>query len=262
MLKKRIIPKLLMKRSSQDFSKLILVTTLNFTDSFEIGDPISQAKIYQAQTADELIFLDIEAYKDEDDNLLEVIKKASEEIFMPFTVGGGIKSIERIESLIKNGADKVSINSEAVRNPLFLKKAVEKYGSSTIVVSIDYKNMDSSKDYKVFIDGATTETNLDPFIWAKEVERLGAGEILLNSIDNDGTKEGLELYLSKKIISNLNIPVVISGGCGKAEHFSDGFSKTDVSGISAGTFFCFRDQNPIQARAQISNSGISIRDII
>ena len=124
MLKKRIIPKLLMKTSSHDPSKLILVSTLNFDDCFEIGDPVSQAKIYQAQTADELIFLDIEAYKTKNDNLLDVLKRASEEIFMPFTVGGGIRSIERIKLLIKNGADKVSVNSEAVRNPLFLKLSI------------------------------------------------------------------------------------------------------------------------------------------
>lgn len=251
-----------MKTSSHDPSKLILVSTLNFDDCFEIGDPVSQAKIYQAQTADELIFLDIEAYKTKNDNLLDVLKRASEEIFMPFTVGGGIKSIERIKLLIKNGADKVSVNSEAVRNPLFLKEAVDKFGSSTIVVSIDYKINIKSKKYNVFIDGATVETDLDPFNWAKEVENLGAGEILLNSIDHDGCKQGLELTLSKKIVSNLSIPVVISGGVGKAEHFSDGFSVTNSSGISAGTFFCFRDQNPIQARAQISNSGIPIREII
>jgi len=257
MLQKRLIPKLQLRKSSLS-SKMVLVTTKNFEKTIEIGDPVSQAKIYEAQNSDELIFLDLDATNDNRGAMVEVIRRASQEIFMPFTVGGGIKSMADFNLLLSNGADKVSINTHAVNNPSFITEASSYYGAQCVVLSIDYK-IKSGGSYKVFINGGKTETDLDPVIWAKEGEERGAGEILITSIDRDGTGNGLDIELTRRISEAVSIPVITAGGCGLAKHFIEGLLNGKADGVSAGTYFCFKDQNPMQTRAHIKNAGVPIR---
>jgi cyclase len=258
MSKKRLIPKLQLATSKHNSNKLVVVITKQFGDKIEIGDPVSQSKIFQDQSADELIFLNIESNKNNVKKLSEVIAKVSEEIFMPLTVGGGVSSDEDFRLLLSNGADKISINTHAVKNPSFIKLMSEKYGAQCVVVSIDYKKEDDGF-FKVYTHGGKNPTELDPIQWAIQVEKLGAGELLFTCIDQDGMRNGLELEVPSQVVKLVNIPVICSGGCGLAQHFSDAFIQTNVEAVCAGSFFAHRDQNLIQTRAQISNAGILIR---
>ena len=257
MYKHRLIPKLQMRSSKYQKGKMVLVTTINFDQTVEIGDPISQAKIFDAQSADELVFLDLDASKYNRDTLINIIKRAAEQIFIPLTVGGGVRSIKDFRLLLSNGADKIIINTEAVNNPDFINEASARFGSSTVVISIDYKNRNGK--YSVWINGGKKETDLDPEKWSVECEKRGAGEILLCSIDKDGTKSGLDLEMTERISKAVSIPVITSGGCGLASHFSDGYLKGKAHAVSAGTYFCFKDQSFMQIRAHINNAGIPIR---
>ena len=256
MLKNRLIPKLQLKRS-QRTGKLVLVTTKRFDEIIEIGDPVSQAQIYQAQAADELMFINIAGNSESMDQVISIVRKTAEQVFMPFTVGGGVSSLEHFRLLLKNGADKVSINSAAVAKPELIREASEFFGAQCVVVSIDCKRKQDGR-YSVWTQCGKKDTALDPEKWAVECERLGAGEILLSSIDQDGTGLGLDCDLIARVSKSISIPLIVSGGCGVAAHFVDGF-KSGASAVAAGTFFCFRDQNPIQARSQIKNAGIPIR---
>lgn len=256
---KRIIPKLLLKRSNfGSLSRMVLVNTVNFNKIIEIGDPVSQAKIYEAQAADELIFLDLDARAEGRGPLVEIIRKAAEVIFMPFTVGGGVNSIDDFHFLLTNGADKVSINTTSVLTPDLINTASDSFGAQCVVVSIDFRQV-KGDEYHVWINGGKTETMLDPIHWAMEAEKRGAGEILLTSIDRDGTGNGLDLDLTKRVCESVSIPVIISGGCGLASHFSDGFNIGKADAVAAGTHFSFRDQSPMQTRSHIKNSGVEIR---
>jgi cyclase len=259
MLKKRLIPKLQMMESRHSNSpRMVLVTTKQFDGYFEIGDPVSQAKVYEAQAADELIFVDIRATENSLSILSDVVKKAAREIFMPITVGGGVRTIDDFRTLLMSGADKVSINTAAVEHPDLINKASNMFGAQCTVLSIDFRQ-DRSGDYCVWIRGGKEKTNLHPVAWAEEGERLGAGELLLTSIDGDGTRSGLDIELTKRVTEHVSIPVITSGGCGLAKHFVEGFIDGKASAVSAGTYFCFKDENPMQTRAQIRNAGISIR---
>lgn len=259
MSKLRLIPKLQLKPSSLNSNKLVLVITRQFGNTIEIGDPVSQAKIFQDQTSDELVFLNINNdNQTEIDNLAQVINRVSQEIFMPLTVGGGVKTLENFRLLLTNGADKISINSEAYRNPKLITTAADKFGSQCVVVSIDYKR-NTTGEYSVFIDGGTNDIGIHPIEWAKKVVELGAGELLITSIERDGMKTGLDLEITKSIVKSVSVPVITSGGCGLASHFIDGFKSSGVSAISAGTFFAHRDQNFMQTRSHILNSGVNIR---
>lgn len=259
MSKLRLIPKLQLKPSSFNSSKLVLVITRQFGDTIEIGDPVSQAKIFQDQASDELVFVNIDVDNQTEINqLAEVINRVSQEIFMPLTVGGGVKTIEDFRLLLANGADKISINSEAFRNPNLITKAADKYGAQCVVVSIDYKK-NHKGEYSVFIDGGSNDIGIHPLDWAEKVVNLGAGELLITSIERDGMKGGLDLDITRSIVERVSVPVITSGGCGLASHFSDGFVQTGVSAVSAGTFFAHRDQNFMQTRSQIMNAGVNIR---
>ncbi len=247
-----------MRSSNYDEGKMVLVTTIGFKETIEIGDPISQAKIFDSQSADELIFLDLDASIKRRDTLVKIVRSAAEQIFMPLTVGGGVKRINDFRTLLGNGADKVSINTFAIKNPDIINDASKKYGSQCVVVSIDYCK-DPTGKYSVWINGGKTDTNLDPINWALDCEQRGAGEILLTSIDHDGTKMGLDLELTKRVSEAVSIPVITSGGCGLASHFCEGYIEGGASAVSAGTFFCFQDQNFMQTRAQISNAKVPVR---
>jgi cyclase len=258
MSKKRLIPKLQLATSKNNINKLVVVITKQFGDKIEIGDPVSQAKIFQDQTADELIFLNIESNHNNIKILSDVIARVSEEIFMPLTVGGGISSDKDFRLLLSNGADKISINTHAFKNPSFVSEMSEKYGAQCVVVSIDYKR---EKDglFQVYTNGGKYPTGIDPIKWAIQAERLGAGELLFTCIDQDGMKNGLELEVPSQVVKQVSIPVICGGGCGLAQHFSNAFHLANVEGVCAGSFFAHRDQNLIQTRAQIFNAGVLIR---
>ena len=242
-----------------NYEQMVLVNTVKFKDYNEVGDPISQAKIFQAQFADELIFLDIDPQSKSTESLIEIVKKASSEIFMPITVGGGIGSYDYIRELTKNGADRVSINSAGFKDPGFLKTSCEIFGKSTIVASIDYKKDKKDGLYKVVIDSGKMLTNMGLLDWVKKVVDLGVGEILLTCIENDGSKEGIDLEIGEIISKMIPIPLVLSGGCGTANDFCEAFLKTNCEGVAAGNFFSYQDQNLMQTRAHIHNSNIPIR---
>ena len=252
MLKKRLIPVLLLKNGR-------MIKTIQFDKYRDVGNPITAAKIYDAQLADELVFLDILASIEERKSLINIIDRVSEECFMPLTVGGGVKTIEDIKTLLNAGADKVSINSAAVENPEFITDASEKFGRANIVVSIDYKNVNGKN--KVFTHGGKRETNLDPIQWAKEVENLGAGEILLNCIDRDGMMKGYDIETIKEIANSVSIPVIACGGAGTLKDFSDAITLGNASAVAAGSIFHFTDQNLIKTRAFMNERGLSVRHV-
>jgi cyclase len=228
MLKKRIIPCL-------DIKDGRTVKGINFVEIRDAGDPIELAKKYVEQGADELVFLDITATVEKRQLLIKLVKKIAHEINIPFTVGGGINSLEDVSHIIRAGADKVSINSSAVKNPELISKLSYEFGSQCIVVAIDTKYINN--DWIVFVHGGRTSTPLKTVEWAKKIEESGAGEILLTSMNNDGTKEGFAIDLTKQISSIVNIPVIASGGAGTMEHFKELFEETEASaGLAASIF--------------------------
>jgi cyclase len=259
MLYKRLIPKLQMRASKTlKGQRMVLVTTVGFSGTLEIGDPVSQAKIYQAQAADELVFLDLDASSQNRDTLLDVVRRAAEEIFMPFTVGGGVRTLAEFRTLLVNGADKVSVNTGAVDRPELIDEGAGAFGAQCVVLSIDFRRQPGG-GYRVFAQGGRRDTGRDLVAWAVEGERRGAGEILLTSIDRDGSRTGLEIDAIRQVADAVSIPVIASGGCGLARHFAEGFLEGRAHAVAAGTFFSFKDQNPMQTRAHIKNAGISIR---
>ncbi|MBC7381840.1 MAG: imidazole glycerol phosphate synthase subunit HisF [Bacteroidia bacterium] len=258
MSKKRLIPKLQLKTSSYDPNRMVLVVTKKFDQVTEIGDAVSQSKIFQDQGADELIFINIDRENKDIHKLSKIIHKVSEEIFMPITVGGGVTSEDHFRILLSNGADKISINTIAVKDPSFITLTSQKYGAQCVVVSIDYK-LDEYNKFKVFTKNGSYNTGLNPIEWAMQADKLGAGEILLSCIDHDGMKIGLELEVTRQVSENVSIPVITSGGCGLAQHFADGYLIGKADAVAAGTFFAQRDQNFMQTRSQIKNAGVNIR---
>lgn len=259
MSKKRLIPKLQMKFSERNPGKLVLVITKQFDNFIEIGDPVSQSKIYQDQGADELIFINIDRQNKSVQSLADIIEKVSQEIFMPITVGGGVQTIEDFRLLLSNGADKISINTSALERPEFISRASDKFGAQCVVVSIDYKYDLKSRKHFIFFNNGMKRVYMNPVEWAMECEKLGAGEILLTSIDHDGMKNGLELSVASEIAKNVSIPLILSGGCGLAQHFINGYQIAKADAVGAGSFFAQRDQNFIQTRSQIKNAGVEIR---
>jgi cyclase len=262
MLKKRIIPKFLFQFRHINGALLpTFVISKKFSDLRVVGSIIPQAKIYEAQLADELMILNIEDKQCSKDNeFLSFLKKFSEQIFMPLTVGGGVKTLECFEKFLSNGADKVFINSEAIKNPNLIKLASEKFGSQCVVLGIDFKEVEKNK-FLVFSKSGKINTNLELIEWTKRCEDLGAGEIIMTDIERDGTGIGLNVEVAKKISEFLSIPLIFSGGCGLASHFVDGFKNSKIDAISAATFFANKDQNIFQLRSQILNSGVDLRQV-
>ena len=251
MLKKRIIPCL-------DVDNGRVVKGVNFIDLIDAGDPVEQAKLYNSEGADELCFLDITASSDNRQTLLDTVKKTAENCFIPLTVGGGVRNLEDVKKLLHAGADKVSINTSAVLNREFVKQAAEKYGSSTIVIAVDAKNISDNK-WEVFTHGGREATGIDAIEYCQEVASLGAGEILLTSMDRDGTKLGFDVDLLKRITSKIYIPVIASGGVGTLEHFSQGILQGGANSVLAASVFHFGQLKIQDVKRYLADKNIPVR---
>lgn len=260
MLKRRLIPKLLIKhRQLGPVVRPVLVTTREFRETREVGDPVSQAKIYEAQYADELVVINIDGTPIAGDEvMLGLIERLATETFMPLAVGGGVRTPEDFAMLLARGADKVTINRAAVEDPFLVVEAARRFGAQCVVVSIDYRIDDRGRP-EVFIDHAAKATGLHPLDLAQRVHEGGAGEILLTNADRDGTGRGIDVAFLREVADAVPIPVIASGGCGLAAHFAEALGEGRAEGVAAGTFFAFRDQNPMQARAHVRTAGIPIR---
>ena len=251
MLKKRIIPCL-------DVDRGRVVKGVNFVDLIDAGDPVEQAKIYNSEGADELCFLDITASSDDRETLFEVVKKTAENCFIPLTVGGGVRTIDDISRLLHHGADKVSINTAAVENIDLVAKAAKKYGSSTIVIAVDAKK-NGDKRWNIFTHGGRKPTDIDALEYCIEVANLGAGEILLTSMDRDGTKIGFDNELLSTVSSSVDIPVIASGGVGNLEHFVEGVLKGGASALLAASIFHFGEYSIKDVKTYLAEQNIAVR---
>ena len=251
MLKARVIPCLDVKDGR-------VVKGVNFVDLRDAGDPVEVAKAYDAAGADELCFLDIVATHENRGTMLDVVKRTAEACFMPLTVGGGVRTLEDIRNLLLAGADKVSINSAAVANPQFVKQAAEKFGSQCIVVSIDGKQTAPGR-FEIFTHGGRKETGIDAVAFAKQVTALGAGELMLTSMDRDGTGEGFNIAFTRTIADAVNIPVIASGGVGNLQHLVEGITEGHATAVLAASIFHFGTFTIAQAKQAMADAGIAVR---
>lgn len=233
------------------------VKGVNFVDLRDAGDPVELAGIYANTGADELVFLDISATEEQRRTLADLVLRVAEEIDIPFTVGGGISSVEDVDILLRNGADKVSVNSAAVKNPQLINDLVAKFGSQCIVVAIDAKEIDGK--WTVHLVGGKVPTQLDLFQWAKEVEERGAGEILFTSMDHDGTKDGFANEALARLSTELNIPIIASGGAGKMQHFVDTFTIGKADAALAASVFHFKEIEIKALKEELHRNGIPVR---
>ena len=254
MLKKRIIPCLDVKDGRT-------VKGVNFIDLIDAGDPVAQASFYDRAGADELCFLDITASSDNRDTLLDVVARTAENCFMPLTVGGGIRAVDDIRRLLLAGADKVSINTAAVYNPEFVREASNKFGSQCIVVAIDAKMVAPGK-WEIFTHGGREPTGIDALDWGVLMEKNGAGELLVTSMDKDGTRSGFDLDLTRSMADNVGIPVIASGGVGNLDHLVDGIREGHASAVLAASIFHFGEFTIGEAKAHLADKGIDIRPCI
>jgi cyclase len=253
MLKARVIPCL-------DVSNGRVVKGVNFLDLKDAGDPVEQAKIYNDQGADELTFLDITASSDNRNTIIEVVKRVAEEIFMPLTVGGGVRTLDDIRRLLEAGTDKVSIGSAAVLNPEFVREAALKCGSQCIVVSVDAKTKENgAPGWEVFTHGGRKGTGIDAVEWAQRMADYGAGEILLNSMDRDGTQQGFNLPLTRAVAEKVSVPVIASGGVGNLQHMVDGIKEGKASAVLAASIFHFGQHTVLEAKQAMALAGIPVR---
>ena len=250
MLAKRIIPCLDIKNGET-------VKGVNFLDLKEVGNPVEMAIRYSQQGADELVFLDISATEERRKTLIPLVRDIAKHINIPFTVGGGINALENVEELLKNGADKITINSAALSNPKLITEVAKRFGSQCMVVAIDTKVVQNQN--KVFSNGGKIETEKELFSWAKEVENLGAGEILLTSMNTDGTKAGFAIEITKQLTELVNIPVIASGGAGTMKHFEDVFTETKATGALAASIFHFNEIAIPELKNYLKSKNLSIR---
>ena len=250
MLAKRIIPCLDIKNNE-------VVKGINFEDLKSAGDPVELAKKYDDELADELMFLDITASSEKRKTILKLVEKISENIFIPFSVGGGVSEIEDIHNLLNSGADKVSINTSAVINPEIIGEAAKKFGSSTIVIAIDAKKV--GDEYLVFTHGGKKNSGINAIRWAKEVYNRGAGEILLTSMDKDGTKSGYEINLTSMVVQCVKIPVIASGGARDARDIEEVFVKADAGAALAASIFHYENSGIIPIKKYLKSKGINVR---
>lgn len=253
MLAKRIIPCL-------DVRDGKVVKGVNFEGIKEVGDPVEFAYEYNMQGADELVFYDITASHEGRGAMLDVVRNTAKKVFIPLTVGGGIKTIDDIRETLRAGADKVSVNSQAVQNPELIRQGADVFGRQCIVVGIDAKKVSDGK-WTVYINGGRIDYKLDLIEWVKQVESLGAGEICLNSIDTDGVRGGYDIDMLNAVCKAVNIPVIASGGCGKIEHFAEAFEKTDCSAALAASLFHFKELTCSEVKEYLIERGIPMRSL-
>ncbi|HEY0835397.1 MAG TPA: imidazole glycerol phosphate synthase subunit HisF [Azospirillum sp.] len=251
MLKMRVIPCLDVKDGR-------VVKGVNFVDLVDAGDPVEQARVYDREGADELTFLDITASHENRDTIFDVVRRTAEQVFMPLTVGGGVRTVEDIRKLLLAGADKVSINTAAVSRPEFVREGAEKFGSQCIVVAIDAKRTGDNK-WEVFTHGGRRETGLDAVDWARRMAEYGAGEILLTSMDRDGTKSGFDLALTRAVADAVRVPVIASGGVGTLDHLVQGIREGHATAVLAASIFHFGTYTIGQAKAALESAGIPVR---
>ena len=251
MLAKRIIPCL-------DVTAGRVVKGINFVELRDAGDPVEIARRYDEQGADELTFLDITASSDQRDIILHIIEQVASQVFIPLTVGGGVRKVEDVRRLLNAGADKISINTSAVQNPQLVAEASGRYGAQCIVVAIDAKQV-SPGHWSVFTHGGRNDTGMDAIGWAREVERLGAGEILLTSMDRDGTRNGFDIGLTRAVADAVTIPVIASGGVGNLDHLADGVLQGRADAVLAASIFHYGEYTVGQAKARMAERGIEVR---
>lgn len=251
MLAKRIIPCL-------DVRDGRVVKGVNFVNIRDAGDPVELATYYSQQGADEIVFLDITATYEARKTVADVVRKTVEQVFVPVTVGGGIRTLEDFQELLRAGADKISVNSAAVKDPSLISRAAERFGSQCVVLAIDARRREDGS-YEVVVAGGRTPTGLDAIEWAKQGEALGAGEILLTSMDADGTKKGFDLEMTRAVTNAVRIPVIASGGCGALEHFSDVFTQADADAALAASLFHFGELTVPQVKEYLKTKEIPVR---
>ncbi|MDO5397368.1 MAG: imidazole glycerol phosphate synthase subunit HisF [bacterium] len=249
---KRIIPCLDVKNGR-------VVKGVNFVNLIDAGDPVECAQIYDKAGADELVFLDITASSDARDTVTDMVNAVAKNVFIPFTVGGGIRSVEDFRRILNAGADKVSVNSAAVKNPKLITEAAEKFGRQCVVVAVDAKRREDKSGWDVYLNGGRVNTGIDAVEWAKKAEKLGAGEILLTSMDCDGTKAGYDIELTRIISENAGIPVIASGGAGRPEHFLEAFRDAKADAVLAASLFHFREIEIMDLKRYLSENGESVR---
>ena len=252
MLAKRIIPCLDVKDGR-------VVKGVNFVDLIDAGDPVEQARVYDKEGADELVFLDITATSDNRDTVLEMAKAVAEQVFIPFTVGGGIRTVEDMRAILRAGADKVSINSAAVKTPELITAGAKAFGSQAIVVAIDAKQKSDGNGWDVYVAGGRKNTGLDALEWAKEAEKRGAGELLLTSMDGDGTKEGYDVRLTRAVSEAVSIPVIASGGAGKVSDFERALTDGKADAALAASLFHFKELRIDDVKDHLAEKGVPVR---
>ena len=252
MFTKRIIP-------CQDVHNGRVVKGVNFVDLIDAGDPVEIAKAYDAAGADEIVFLDITASSDERETVVDMVRKVAANVFIPFTVGGGIRTVEDFKVLLREGADKISINSSAINRPELIREAAEKFGSQCVVVAIDAKKRADGTGWNIYKNGGRVDVGIDAVEWAKKVDALGAGEILLTSMDGDGTKAGYDLELTRAIAEAVSIPVIASGGAGTLEHFYEALTEGKADAALAASLFHFKELEIKEVKQYLREKGVSVR---
>lgn len=249
---KRIIPCLDVKNGR-------VVKGVNFVNLIDAGDPVECARVYDKAGADELVFLDITASSDARETVVEMVEAVARQVFIPFTVGGGIRTVEDFRRILNAGADKVAVNSAAIKRPVLIKEAAEKFGSQCVVCAIDAKRRENGGGWDVYLNGGRVNTGLDALEWAKKAEELGAGEILLTSMDCDGTKAGYDIELTKRVSENAKIPVIASGGAGTMQHFLDAFRDGHADAVLAASLFHFKEIEIKDLKKYLTEHGESVR---
>jgi imidazole glycerol-phosphate synthase subunit HisF len=236
-----------------------VVKGVNFIDLVDAGDPVELAARYDAEGADELVFLDITASSDARETILDVVTRTAEQVFIPFTIGGGVRSVDDARRLLRAGADKVSVNTSAVARPVLVSEIADEFGTQCAVVAIDARRVDGG--FEVFTHGGRKPAGLDAVWWAAEVERLGAGEILLTSMDRDGTRDGFDIELTRAVTATCNVPVIASGGVGTLDHLVEGVLEGGADAVLAASIFHFRQHTVREAKDVLARRGISVRPV-